>query len=416
MPSSHTHLKMEKLYGAELVEVRTKMPIDDVQFSAREKETINLLLQGKSNKQIALDLGVSVSTIEFHLKNVYRKLQVKSRTEAVLRLGESIGSDETSKKGQSIGDKADNPGESIVDEMGVSAENGSHTISHRRIPMKQKLYLIVGGSLLAIVLVLTGIIFTNLNRIKAYASPQSTLEVSVTASGEMSDMGTSFILPPGLGDGTQNEIVPQNDGPISLWPRHTKLTLVDYPLQGTTLEPQILVYPAPEFAQMSDCSKATIDGLKDLLTTQQVSSVMPNTCVSVADSLPFLPNMDAREVFHAQVKFLSFRNGTGIRYLTQYGQAAFPAVNNSDLFYTFQGLTSDGKYYVSVILPINLPGLAADYGPESWKNPADWQSADNFPGYIEDMVIKLNQADNPFNPSLESLDALVQSLLIDKQP
>lgn len=59
------------------------------QLSKREKEVVELLLQGKSNKQIALALGISDRTVEFHLKNVYAKLQVSSRIEAVLKLGKS---------------------------------------------------------------------------------------------------------------------------------------------------------------------------------------------------------------------------------------------------------------------------------------------------------------------------------------
>ena len=60
-------------------------------LSKRENEVVELLLQGKSNKQIAVTLGISPSTVEFHLKNVYAKLQVNSRAEAILKLGKSIG-------------------------------------------------------------------------------------------------------------------------------------------------------------------------------------------------------------------------------------------------------------------------------------------------------------------------------------
>ena len=60
-------------------------------LSKREWEVCNFLLQGKSNKQIALALGISESTVEFHLRNVYAKLQVSSRAEAILKLGESTG-------------------------------------------------------------------------------------------------------------------------------------------------------------------------------------------------------------------------------------------------------------------------------------------------------------------------------------
>lgn len=49
-------------------------------FSAREQQVIDLLLLGKSNKQIALALGVSVRAVEFHLSNIYSKLEVTSRT------------------------------------------------------------------------------------------------------------------------------------------------------------------------------------------------------------------------------------------------------------------------------------------------------------------------------------------------
>jgi len=58
------------------------------QFSEREKEVIELLLQGKSNKQIALALDIAESTVESHLTKIYSKLGVSSRAEAILRLRE----------------------------------------------------------------------------------------------------------------------------------------------------------------------------------------------------------------------------------------------------------------------------------------------------------------------------------------
>ena len=60
-------------------------------LSKREQEVVDLLLQGKSNKQIALGLGIAESTVEFHLKNIYSKLEVSSRVEAIVKLGKSMG-------------------------------------------------------------------------------------------------------------------------------------------------------------------------------------------------------------------------------------------------------------------------------------------------------------------------------------
>jgi DNA-binding CsgD family transcriptional regulator len=65
--------------------------IDFPDLSKREKEVLNLLLQGKSNKMIAASLRVSVRTVEFHLGNIYAKFQVKSRVELILKLGYSTG-------------------------------------------------------------------------------------------------------------------------------------------------------------------------------------------------------------------------------------------------------------------------------------------------------------------------------------
>ncbi len=71
--------------------------IPDVQLSKREKEVLKLVLQGRSNKQIAWSLGIAVRTVEFHLKNIYTKFQVNSRIELFLKLGQAPGASRKSK-------------------------------------------------------------------------------------------------------------------------------------------------------------------------------------------------------------------------------------------------------------------------------------------------------------------------------
>jgi len=106
------------------------------QFSKREREVIELLLQGKSNKQMALALDVSVRTVEFHLSNIYVKLGVTSRTEAALKLSESGLWESTGEQLR----------ESSVAEKVEPADNGGTPFSQRRLPMKNFAY-IVGGLL-----------------------------------------------------------------------------------------------------------------------------------------------------------------------------------------------------------------------------------------------------------------------------
>ncbi len=59
------------------------MDIDLEDLSEREHAVLNLLLQGISNNAIAGRLQVSPSTVKFHLRNIYSKLGVRSRAEAL---------------------------------------------------------------------------------------------------------------------------------------------------------------------------------------------------------------------------------------------------------------------------------------------------------------------------------------------
>jgi DNA-binding NarL/FixJ family response regulator len=54
-------------------------------LSPREREILELLAQGFSNKEIAHRVGVNDGTVRWHLRHVYDKLHVRSRTEAALK-------------------------------------------------------------------------------------------------------------------------------------------------------------------------------------------------------------------------------------------------------------------------------------------------------------------------------------------
>lgn len=58
---------------------------ESARLTTREEQILVQLSQGYSNKQIADKLGVSIDTVCSHLKHVFGKLHVSSRTEAVVR-------------------------------------------------------------------------------------------------------------------------------------------------------------------------------------------------------------------------------------------------------------------------------------------------------------------------------------------
>jgi DNA-binding CsgD family transcriptional regulator len=144
------------------------MNIDNNQFSEREKDAAKLLLQGKGNKQIALELKISNRTVEFHLSNIYAKLGVNSRSEAILKFTESNLREFT-------GTFQVKP---TVDKFGDSTENGFKSIL-RRITMR-KIYYIIGG-LLATLLVAV-IVIVKLSGQNIESTPSSQVNQAIATN------------------------------------------------------------------------------------------------------------------------------------------------------------------------------------------------------------------------------------------
>ncbi|MGB9589105.1 MAG: helix-turn-helix domain-containing protein [Armatimonadota bacterium] len=60
-------------------------PDRTIRLTKRELEVLNLVIEGKSSKEVADELFVSKRTVDFHLANIYEKLQVSNRVQAFRR-------------------------------------------------------------------------------------------------------------------------------------------------------------------------------------------------------------------------------------------------------------------------------------------------------------------------------------------
>jgi DNA-binding NarL/FixJ family response regulator len=60
-------------------------PQADYQLTPHELRILNLLVRGENYKTTAVKLGVSVNTISYHVRHIYEKLHVHSRSEAVAK-------------------------------------------------------------------------------------------------------------------------------------------------------------------------------------------------------------------------------------------------------------------------------------------------------------------------------------------
>jgi hypothetical protein len=229
-----------------------------------------------------------------------------------------------------------------------------------------------------------------------------------TLAPDVDYQGIQFSYDDALAGYVNMEVVPgRGSGETAEWdytPDYVQFTFGDYLLPDTFHEARIIIVPVEGYKAVNTFGGQVIDELAGVLAGRPA---LP------AGELPFLPLWNAGALIQSNAAFLDFQNGSGVRYLTQHGQAHWP-INNHDLFYTFQGLTADGRYFVSAILPISHPQLQATGDDIPGGDYAAF--GDNFLGYVADIKNLLEgQAGESFTPSLEMLDAVMESLLVDWQ-
>jgi hypothetical protein len=226
----------------------------------------------------------------------------------------------------------------------------------------------------------------------------------------------SFVVPTSLASGASSQTIPPTDeqkaGPWAVAPQHLEFKLNDYNLPpGYFAEILIDVYPAQDYANAYEGASISLQRLQALLAAP--SNPLTN------ENLPQVPYFNAASMFAAQSKFIQFKNGSGVRMITQYGQAVGPVVNNGT-FYHFEGLTSDGKYYIVAVLPVEAKFLANGNDPSA-QLPADgipfpgYNSTNTsyYDNYFKAVTDKMNATpDDSFSPSLATLDSLIKSLQV----
>ncbi len=200
------------------------------------------------------------------------------------------------------------------------------------------------------------------------------------------------------------------DGP-SYWlaiPEHIRFTFVDpnlspeRQLMGFNLatEGQILVFPLVELADMNPLDQTQIETLQDLLAERGTVS---------SGELPLLPLTNSAQVFHAKAQYLEFGNIQGLRFISQHSQDPHPIMLSQQLFYTFQGFTDDGSYYIAAFFPLTTAVLPDKIEVEDW----DAFHA-NYDTYLSGTTAVLDQLPSTeFTPDLTLLDAVVTSLRIE---
>ncbi|HEY9076163.1 MAG TPA: hypothetical protein VIO61_06445 [Anaerolineaceae bacterium] len=223
-------------------------------------------------------------------------------------------------------------------------------------------------------------------------------------------------IPQSIAKGASSRDFQRLDNPNAAWwqktPGHLQVSLADYYiLKGKTHQPAIYIYPASEYGLMVPAAFESIHRLNNYLYA-------PNN-VPALNQLPNVPFINAKLLFAAHIQQVSFQNGSGVRFLAEYGQSPISA-NNTDLFYNYIGITRDGAWYVVAIFPVTSPVLAetpdagAPLPTRGIPYPFAANPKANMDAYYIAITDLLNvQLPASFSPSLADLDILIQSIRIE---
>lgn len=156
-------------------------------LSKRELEVLQCVSQGAGNKQIAQELFISENTVKVHLRNIYRKLDAASRTEATT---EAIRRGIIAVPGAEVGETAETlplPAETTTQAPEISSNNGQENqqattaevpAPHRRltwrtlVPITAVILILVAGAALA------GWFIANNNETVAEVEPYTLVELA----------------------------------------------------------------------------------------------------------------------------------------------------------------------------------------------------------------------------------------------
>lgn len=204
--------------------------------------------------------------------------------------------------------------------------------------------------------------------------------------------------------------IPSNES-APFWearPEHLRFTLAGAPGAGDHVplgaslsnQAQVLAVPAEALLDLDRMIRLEFGDLLDLLAQRPAT---------VEGELPLLPLNNAGQLLHARLHYVDFENGSGVCFLTQFTMGP-SAVNNQELFYTFQGMTADRSYFVAAFFPVahaNLPATG-QLSDEAFAN----LMAD-YPAYLADTIALLEaQAPETFTPDLAQIDRLIESLVV----
>ena len=241
--------------------------------------------------------------------------------------------------------------------------------------------------------------------------PTTTPVPEPTVEPTKSVPGVNLTLDPALGKSVSTQImpaVPKTEGPAfgDAAPQHVLVSFDgEAPNPDDARQRHINIYPVEGLRSIDPSISKIIDQLKQTLQRK------PKT---IRGAAPFLPAYNASQLFYSNLEYVKFANGEGLRFVTAYAQDVEP-ITNEGIFYTFQGLTSDGKYLISAVYPVAAEGLPKKF--DDTPAATDYEAfAKGYEKYLDVTTAQLNKlTPQQFTPDLSKLDNMMASLQAEPQ-
>jgi NlpE N-terminal domain len=184
-------------------------------------------------------------------------------------------------------------------------------------------------------------------------------------------------------------------------PKHIRFTFnnAKQPEDINPEQPQILIFSVKELKELHPSVSEEVGELQQLMEDKPDSPNGP---------IPVFPIFSAQQVFQCHVRYLFFENGGGVRFVTYYQQDAAP-IKSDHMFYTFQGLTSDGHWYISAFWPVTTSAIPK--GNQQMNAAQSDAFAKSFDSYLSNLLGTLEGTPSAgFSPDLKVLDEMIESL------
>lgn len=169
----------------------------------------------------------------------------------------------------------------------------------------------------------------------------------------------------------------------------TSIYFSDFENYNSLISPQVTFYLIDDLSKTSFSLLDSVLSLSDIINNLRAGDMSVD---AITVPVPFLPFQSDEQKAAILPKMIDFGMGSGIRTVVSFQDPISANRSSTNLYYSWQGLSDNGRYYISAVFPLTNTELDG--------KPADEINRET-----------INSSG--FQPSLEQLDYYIRSIVIE---